>query len=101
MSDNDLEEFEDFDPEINPEDMPTFDIPNLAVDLMAHVSALEKLLVWSGIITPDCLNAVVIQCRFDFDQQLADMRNRALEERFTPAQIRAWWKVRDKMDGLA
>ena len=101
--DNDLEEFDDFDPEIDPARMPTFDILNahaLSADLMAHILALEKILVWGGMATPDLLSEVVVQCRQDFDQQWAESRTQTLKKMYSPAQIRAWWQVKNKQDAI-
>ena len=100
MPEHDLEDFDDFDPEIDLSKMPGFDIPNLPVDLMAHVAALEKVLIWSSIATPEMLSAVVAKCRCDFDQQLAEMRTQSLDEKFTKKELRAYWKMRNHQDAI-
>lgn len=80
--------------------MPTFDVSGLGADLMAHVSALESLLCMAGIATPEMLNSLVAQCRQNFDQQLAKLRETTLGDKLSPSQIAAWWKIRAREEGV-
>jgi len=92
-----LDEFEPFDPDL----MPTFDLPNLLNDLLAHVVALESLLAGYGIFPPELLDYAVVRSRQNMDQRFAELRDANKSPKYTTAQLRAMLKQATKKDWLS